>query len=85
MGKGRHIFSFDNRLLSEDPVHRTNYHRTNWNKYPSLNLLIVQENTINKINQLWMKDWGFPRRATNVLVFHGAHTLTSQLGNGYKS
>ena len=66
-------------------MHRTNYHRTNWDRYPSLNLLIVQEKTICKVNQLWMKDWGYPHRATNILVFHGPQTLTSQLGKGYKN
>ena len=41
LGKGSQISSFENQLRSEDPVHRTNYHRTNCNKYPSLNPLIV--------------------------------------------
>ena len=85
LGRGHQIFSYDSRLRSADPKHRTNYHRTNWNKYPSLNLLVVQENTNSKINQLWMKDWGFPHRATHLLVFHGNQTITHQLGNTYKA
>ena len=85
LGKGRQVFSYDSRLRSEDPLHRTNYHRTNWTKYPNLNLLIVQENTIDKINQLWMKDWGQPDRARHILVFHGVQTLTAHLEKGYKS
>ena len=40
---------------------------------------------MNKITQTWMKDWGYPHRAANILVFHGAQFLTSQLGKAYKS
>ena len=85
LGKGRQVFSYDGRLRSNNDIHRTNYHRTNWSKYPNLNLLIVQENTSNKISPLWLKDWGCPERARHILVFHGIRSLTSQLGKGYKN
>ena len=85
LGKGSQVFSYDGRLRSKDTIHRTNYHRTNWAKYPNLNLLIVQENTNSKISPLWLKDWGSPTRARNILVFHGIHSLTCQLGKGYKN
>ena len=85
LGKGSQVFSYDGRLRSKNTIHRTNYHRTNWAKYPNLNLLIVQENTNSKISPLWLKDWGSPIRARNILVFHGIHSLTCQLGKGYKN
>ena len=85
LGKGSQVFSYDSRLRSNNSIHRTNYHRTNWAKYPNLNLLIVQENTTNKISPLWLKDWGCPDRARHILVFHGLQSLTSQLGKGYKN
>ena len=85
LGKGEQIFSYDDRLRSTNPVHRTNYHGTKWDIYPSLNLLIVQEKTMKKITQLWMKEWGYLHRAAKILVFHGPKVLTSQLAKAYKS
>ena len=84
LGNGKQVFSCDSLLRSNNTLHRTNYHRTNWDKYPSLNLLIVQEKAKSKINQTWLKDWGYPHRATNILVFHEAQTLTGHFGKAYK-
>ena len=77
LSRGRQVFSFDSRLRSEDSLHRTNYHRTNWSKYPNLDLLLVQDNKMDKFHRHWMKDWGHPDRAKHILVVHGSTALTS--------
>ena len=82
--QGEQVFSFDSRLRSEDSLHRTNYHRTNWSKYPSLDLLLVQKNKMDKLHHQWMKDWGHPV-CSDILVVHGSKALTSFEGKGYKS
>ena len=46
LGKGRLIFSVNSRLRSENPVHRTKYFRTEWSKYPKMDLLAVAEDRI---------------------------------------
>ena len=43
LGKGKLEFSYDSRLRSESPLHLTNYYRTKWSKYPTLDLLIISE------------------------------------------
>ena len=71
LGREEQIFSYDDRLRSTNPVHRTNYHRTKYDKYSSLNLIIVQAKTMKNISQLWMNAWAYRHRAANILVFHG--------------
>ena len=83
--QGEQVFSFDSRLRSEDSLHRTNYHRTNWSKFPSLDLLLIHENKMDKLHHRWMKDWGHPDRAKNILVVHGSTALTSFEGKWYKA
>ena len=85
LGKGELVFFFDSRLRSEKPTHKTNYYRTKWSQYPVLDLLIVSESKMDKIHDRWMKDWGLPTRARNVLVFHYTSFLMSHHGKGYKS
>ena len=85
LSRGRQVFSFDSRLRSEDGLHRTNYHRTNWSKYPSLDLLLVQDKNMDKLHHQWMKDWGHPDRAKHILVVHGSDALISFDGKGYQS
>ena len=75
----------DSRLRSEDPTHRTNYQRTNWSKYPNLDLLIVMKSNVKKKNQYWLSEWGHPSRANNILVFHGMEVLTSYQGKWFKA
>ena len=84
LSKGRQAFSMDSRLRSDDPKHRTNFHRTNWSKYPNLDLLIIN-NTDIKSKHHWETEWGTPARAKNLLVFHAHGTLTSQKGNWFKN
>ena len=69
--KGTADFSFDSRVQGKDPSHRTNYYRTNWAKYPSLDLLLVKDNSAGKFHDSWMNDWASPSRAKHLLVFHG--------------
>ena len=85
LGKGRQVFSMDSRLRSEDPTHRTNYHRNNWSKYPNLDLLIVKNSQANKASQHWVTEWGQPSRAKNMLVFHGLEVLTLNQGKWFKA
>ena len=85
LGKGKQIFSFDHRLRSSKEFHRTNYFRTNWSKYPALDLLLVQDAEFNKLHQHWMEDWGHPSRARHLLVFHGLNFLTAGGGKGFKA
>ena len=85
LGKGELVFSFDSRLRSENPCHRTNYYRTNWAQYPVLDLLIVSESRMDNLHDRWMKDWGVPTRAKNILVFHDSNFLISKQGKGYQA
>ena len=85
LGRGRQIFSFDSRLRSSDKSHRTNYYRTNWGKYPQLDLLVVMDNRMDKFHDHWMEDWGRLSRSKHILVFHGIQLLTSCGGKGFKS
>ena len=82
LGKGRQVFSFDHQLKSEKG---TNYFRTNWSKYPSIDLLLVQDVELNKLHKQWMEDWGHPSRARHLLVFHDPDFLTARGGKGFKS
>ena len=75
----------DARLRSNDPRHRTNYHRTVWSKYPNLDLLIINNLDITKSKHHWETDWGTPTRARNLLVFHSDKILTSYEGKWFKS
>ena len=85
LGKGRQVFSYDSRLRSEDTLHRTNYQRTNWSKYPNLDLLLVHSTKMDKLHDKWMNDWGHPTRAKHILVIHGPQALTAFNGKGFKS
>ena len=85
LGGGRQIFSMDSRLCSEDPTHRTTYHRKNWSKYPNLDLLIITNIMKSRDSRKWIEDWGQPERAKNLLGFHGTDVLTHQQGKWYKS
>ena len=85
LGKGRQVFSFDSRLRSEDTFYRTSYYRTNWSKYPNLDLLLVQGNKTDQFHEQWMTDWWYPSRARNILVIHRPHTLTAFNGKGFNS
>ena len=85
LGKGRQIFSFDSRLRSEDSLHRTNYYRTNWPKYPNLDLFLEYDTKMDKLRDQWMKDWGHPARAKRIIIFHGPQVLIIFSGNGFKS
>ena len=85
LGKGRQVFSCDDRLRSKKTLHRSNYHRTKWSKYPNLDLLLVCMDNMDDSEHGWMKDWGYPNRSKNILVLHGLQALTSCAGKGYKS
>ena len=85
LGKGKQVFSFDHRLRSDKDFHRTNYFRTNWSKYPRVDLLLVQDIGLDKLHKQWMEDWGHPSRARHLLVFHGSDFLTAGGGKGFKS
>ena len=85
LSKGRQVFSVDSRLRSEDPTHRTNYHRTKWSTYPNLDLLVVMNDDKTFWKQSWMEDWGQPLRAKNLLVFHGLQVLTLHQGKWLKA
>ena len=85
LGSGELVFSMDSRLRSESPIHRTNYYRTNWSQYSALDLLVVTESRLDRQHDAWMKDWGSPSRARNILVFHDTSFLISKQGKGYKS
>ena len=85
LGKGRQVVSCDKRLRSENKIHRTNYFRTNWSKYSSLDLLLVQDNHLDKQHKQWMVDWGDPSRARHLLLLHGAEFLTAGEGKRFKS
>ena len=85
LGRGRQIFSFDSRLRSSDKSHRTDYYRTNWGKYPQLDLLVVMDNNMDKFHDHWMEDWGRVSRSKHILVFHGIQLLTAFGGKGFKS
>ena len=85
LGKGEQVFSCDGRLRSQSVKHRTNYYRTKWSQYSSLDLLIVCESKMDKLHDAWMDEWGSPNRAKNILVFHDISFLMSKQGNGYKT
>ena len=85
LGKGRQVFSMDSRLRSDDPSHRSNYHRTNWSKYPNLDLLIIKINGMKRWDLHWMTEWGHPSRARNLLVFHAPEVLTLGKGKWFKA
>ena len=85
LGKGRQIFSFDSQLRSEESLHRTNYYRENWSKYPNLDLLLVHDTKMNKSHDQWVKDWGYLSRAKHTLVVHGKQALKAYKGKGFKS
>ena len=84
LGGGRQVFSVDSRLRSDNLSHRTNYHRTDWSKYPNLDLLIISNIIKSRKDRKWIEDWGRPERARNLLVFDGPGILTDQQGKGYK-
>ena len=84
LGGGRQVFSMDSRLRSDYSTHRTNYHRTDWSKYPNLDLLIISKIVKSKKDMKWMDDWGKPERARNLLVIDSPEILTDQQGKGYK-
>ena len=85
LGKGRQAFSMDSRLRSDDPSHRSNYHRTQWSKYPDLDLLIIKLTGTRKKDLHWMSDWGHPARSKNLLVFHAPEVLTLGKGKWFKA
>ena len=85
LGRGRQVFSCDSRLRSDSPLHRTNYYRTNWAKYPPLDLLVVMDEGMDKLHTAWMKDWGTLSRSKHLLIFHAPKFLTSFSGKGFKS
>ena len=85
LGRGRQAFSMDSRLRSDDTSHRSNYHRTNWSKYPNLDLLIIKINDTRKCNLNWMAEWGHPSRARNLLVFHAPEVVMSGQGKWFKA
>ena len=83
LGKGEQVFSFDSRLRSQDPTHRINYSRTDWTKYPALDLLIVMDDKMNTFHDKWMEDWVTLTRAKHLLIFHGVQALTAYSGKGF--
>ena len=85
LGKERRVFSFNSRLRSQYVYHRTNYYRTKWTNYPSLDLLIVKDEHMGKMHDHWMEDWAKPSRAKHLLVFHGMEALLLYGGKGFKS
>ena len=85
LGKGEQVFSCDGKLRSASAKHRTNFYRTKWCQYPSIDLLIVCESKMDKLHDAWMDEWGSPTRARNILVFHDISFLMSKQGNGYKA
>ena len=84
-GKGTAHFSFDSRVRGKDSSHRTNYFRTNWAKYPTLDLLIIKDDHAGNFHDRWMEDWASPSRAKHLLVFHGVKILTLYSGKGFQS
>lgn len=85
LGKGDQVYSCDGRLRSPNIKHRTNYYRTKWSQYPTLDLLIVSESRMDRLHDAWMDDWGSPTRAKNILIFHDITFLVSKQGKGYKA
>jgi len=83
LSKGKHI-SMDSRLRSEDPTHCTNYHRTNWSKLPSLDLLMILNLVTNKTSQDWMTEWGWPARGKELASLPWIQVIASHQGKRFK-
>ena len=82
--KGKQVFSCDNRLRSKCESHRTNFFRTQWEKYKQLDLLVVMDTSINKLHSGWMNTWGHIHKARCLLVFHSEDVLVSSRGVGFQ-
>ena len=82
--KGNQVFSYDDRLRSNSKNHHTNFFRTPWKKYGCVDILMVTDSDTNQAHRDWVNIWGYPHRATNLLVFHQDEYLTSHQGNGFK-
>ena len=82
--KGTLIVTYDSLIRNNKSNHHTHFYHTDWNRYPTLDLLVVQDEGHQKFNERWTAYWCCPSKAWHLLIFHFFPTLVSTQGWGFK-